>query len=286
MSETLQKRSNKRKKRLIAVLLAVTLFLCLVFGVLELGVWYTKTQWEHWYPSYAKENIEPLLEKSELTGEDYRTIYEQTGLTKRGVDDLLAEGKGDRILQIQEGFFVRPIMTADHFSAFTYIEETDFYMPMTALKTGDILVSASTRVSWFRYGHAALVVDGESELILEAICPGTKSRYGGANSFSYFVNFLVLRPKFDEQTKAEIARYARQNMVGLPYGLTTGIFSKKEQETLTRTQCAHLVWYAYKKFGIDLDSNGGLIVKPQDMALSPHVEVVQSYGFNLDTLWA
>ncbi len=285
MGEVLQKRKHKRKKWL-AVLLAITLFVSCVLGVLQLGVWYTEKSWEHWYPDYAQVELRPLLEKSEKADADYRVIYEQTGLTKKGVDDLLAEGKIDKILQIQQGFFMRPNIIADHFSAFTYIEETDFYMPMIALKTGDILVSASTRVSWFRYGHAALVVDGDSELILEAICPGTKSRYGGANSFSYFVNFLVLRPKIDEQTKAIVAKYARQNLVGLPYGLTTGILSKKEAETLKRTQCAHLVWYAYKKLGIDLDSNGGLVVKPQDMALSPYVEVVQSYGFNLDTLWA
>ena len=40
-----------------------------------------------------------------------------------------------------------------------------------------------------------------------------------------------------------------------------------------------------KKFGFDLDSNGGWLVKPQDMALSKHVEVVQTFGFNPDTLW-
>lgn len=285
MGKTLQSGKNKRKKWL-AVLLAVILFISLVLGVLQLGVWYTETSWEHWYPSYPMVEIKPLLEKSERSEADYRTIYEQTGLTKKGVDDLLAEGKVNKILQIQQGFFVRPNIIVDHFSAFTYIEETDFYMPMIALKTGDILVSATTRVSWFRYGHAALVVDGDSELILEAICPGTESRYGGANSFSYFANFLVLRPKLETQVKESAAKFARHNLVGLPYDLTAGIFSKKAGEQIKSTQCAHLVWYAYNKLGIDLDSNGGAVVKPQDMALSPHVEVVQSYGFDLDTLWA
>ena len=74
-------------------------------------------------------------------------------------------------------------------------------------------------------------------------------------------------------------------MLGVPYRLTTGVFSKKSPRNLKTSQCAHFVWYAYKKFGIDLDSNGGKVVKPQDIALSDKVELVQAYGFNLDTLW-
>jgi uncharacterized protein YycO len=76
-------------------------------------------------------------------------------------------------------------------------------------------------------------------------------------------------------------------MIGIPYRLTTGILYKKYDENgLRYSQCAHFVWYAYKKFGIDLDSNGGAIVKPQDMALSPQVELVQAFGFDFDKLWS
>jgi len=67
--------------------------------------------------------------------------------------------------------------------------------------------------------------------------------------------------------------------------LTTGILSKKNQKNPNRTHCAHLVWRAFKQFGIDLDSNGGKIVKPQDIANSPHLEVVQIYGFHPEKLW-
>ena len=45
------------------------------------------------------------------------------------------------------------------------------------------------------------------------------------------------------------------------------------------------VWYAYKKFGIDLDSTGGAVVKPRDIANSNQGEVVQAFGFDLDKLW-
>ena len=81
--------------------------------------------------------------------------------------------------------------------------------------------------------------------------------------------------------------FAYNNLLGIPYRLATGILSKKyNPDKLKGTQCAHLVWYAYKKFGVDLDSNGGAIVKPQDMALSDKVEVVQAFGFYLDKLWS
>ena len=34
-----------------------------------------------------------------------------------------------------------------------------------------------------------------------------------------------------------------------------------------------------KQYGIDLDSDGGIIVTPTDIANSPYLEVVQSYGY-------
>ena len=40
-----------------------------------------------------------------------------------------------------------------------------------------------------------------------------------------------------------------------------------------------------RRFGIDLDSDGGCIVKPQDMANSPYMQVVQIYGFDPEKLW-
>lgn len=99
-----------------------------------------------------------------------------------------------------------------------------------------------------------------------------------------------------------VASYALQHLEGVPYRLLAGMFSRKlfqgaseEENTvvagldsnvaevstapLSDTQCAHLVWYAYKQFGIDLDSDGGLFVTPYDIQNSPYLEVVQSYGY-------
>lgn len=61
-----------------------------------------------------------------------------------------------------------------------------------------------------------------------------------------------------------------------------GIETEQKPEdlsVLSGTQCAHLVWYAYKQVGIDLDSDGGIFVTPYDILNSPYLEVVQSYGY-------
>ena len=92
------------------------------------------------------------------------------------------------------------------------------------------------------------------------------------------------------------AGYASEYLVDIPYQLLAGIYDRvfdtkeitvhaAEQAGLTTipalkgTQCAHLVWYAYKQVGIDLDSDGGLIVTPYDIQNSPYLDVIQLYGY-------
>lgn len=78
------------------------------------------------------------------------------------------------------------------------------------------------------------------------------------------------------QTRAEIADYARENLTGVPYRLSAGMWDAPG------TQCAHLVWSAYSRFGYDLDSDGGRIVTPKDLYESPLLEIVQIYGMEED----
>ena len=269
------------------MLVAFLSFFVGVLGILQLGCVYTEKSWTNWYPDYEKEDITGLLEKESLSDEEYGFLYRQTGLTRLAVDDMRKSSAGkSRILKIQEVFFTDYTVKSRVFAPFTYMEEINGYATLCKLKDGDIILSASTRVSWWRYGHAAIVVDGEAARIAEAISPGTVSRLADAASFTYTANFLVLRPKADAQLKAQLAEYVKAELLGVPYRLTTGVFSKKFPKTLKSSQCAHFVWYAYKKFGIDLDSNGGKVVKPQDIALSDKVELVQAYGFDLNKLWS
>ena len=281
------KENNKgRRKRWLAVLCAALLFILAAFGMLQLGCLYTDKTWSHWQPNYPQEEIGVLIEKQVLSEEEYAVLYRQTGLTKSAIDDMRTSEEGRaQILKIQQAFFAKYPIKNKLFTLFTYMDEIEGNVPLCFLKDGDIIVSATTRVSWWRYGHAAIVVDGPSGIIAEAISPGTKSKISGADTFSNLANFLILRPKAEESLKEQIADYVVSEMIDVPYRLTTGIFTKKYQEKLHTSQCAHFVWYAYKKFGIDLDSTGGRVVKPHDMALSDLVEVVQVYGFDLEKLW-
>ena len=279
------KEKKTTKKRKWTILLAIVIFVGAVLGFLQLGSFYTEKTWSHFCPSYEKIDLMPILEKETLTEEDYETLYRQTGLTKLGIDGLRDVGALNRILNIQTYFFKEQTINTIHFNPFTYSEEINDSIPMAQLEPGDILITSTVRVSWLRYGHSALVVDGESNLVVESMSPGASSTFNSAFDFSELGDFMVLRPKIDKETKAEVVEFAKNELIGLPYRFTLGIFYKKFPDELRVSQCAHLVWYAYKKFGYDLDSDGGGIVKPQDMLLSEHVEVVQAYGFDLDDLW-
>lgn len=282
-----RKEWNKKIKVWQIIVCGILVFVLATLGVLQIGVAYTEKNWEHWYPDYEKIDLSPILEKQTLEEADYDTIYRQTGLTKLAVDDMRDENGVAQILRIQEFLFQPHKVKIIHFNPFTYAEEIDGFAEFAYFRDGDIIVTATTRVSWWRYGHAAMVVDGANGLIIESLEPGSKSRINSVDDFSYLANFMILRPKVAEPLKAQIVDYAKKEMIGIPYRLTTGIFFKKYDENgLRYSQCAHFVWYAYKKFGIDLDFNGGAIVKPQDIALSPHVELVQAFGFNFDKLWA
>ncbi len=277
---------DKRRKRLGIILLSLILFVCTVLGALQLGSVYSHVAWEYFFPDYEKAELQPILNKSELSEEDYELLYRQTGLTKLGIDGLLERGQAGKILRIQDFFFKEQEVIVNKFAPFTYMEDINDHAIFAALEPGDILVTSTTSVSWWRYGHAALVVKGEEGIILESIAPGEVSEFNYASTFNDIRDFLILRPKADAETKKKVVEYAMSNLVGIPYSLTVGILSPKYPESLKSSQCAHLVWYAYKKFGIDLDSTGGMVVKPRDMACSPEVELVQAYGFDLDELWS
>lgn len=280
-------KAKPTRKRLRVVLLCFIVFVGSVLGMFQLGVVYTDTTWDRWCPNYARVDITALLRKERLSDTDYDLLYHQTGLSKTAIDDMRVKDGGiGRILAIQDSFFTDFAVNTYRFAPFTYMDEIKGLAKICDLKDGDIIVSSTTRVSWWRYGHSALVSNGARRELVECIGPGVKSKNNSAETFAFLGNFLVLRPKIDEGVKKQVASYAQEHLIGLTYRFSIGLFSPKYvEEDIRISQCAHLVWYAYKKFGYDLDANGGWLVKPQDMALSQHVEVVQTFGFNPDTLW-
>ena len=110
---------------------------------------------------------------------------------------------------------------------------------------------------------------------------GIESAVGSISDFLNRPTFIVLSPKADKETKDNVAKYAAENLTGKDYRFSAGILTDKNK--CEKTQCAHIVWYAYKNFGIDLDDNGGLTISPKGLANSEKMEIVQVFGFDLDS---
>ncbi len=277
---------KKKFLKVTAIVLAIVLSVLAILALCAEIATRVCDRWDPWRPTYqalSEQELFDLLEKEILTEQDYQTLYEQTGLTKIGIDRFLQKGQKYEIINIHKDYFANYKVTDERFAPFTCWEKINGMVGLVALEPGDIIVTSATHVLGWRYGHAALVVN-EYEVI-ESFAVGSKSDVTMASMIQDYASFMVLKPKVSEQEKAQVVKYALNELMGLPYALTTGVFSKKNQKNIDRTHCAHLVWYAYKQFGIDLDSNGGKIVKPQDIANSPLVEVVQIYGFHPEKLW-
>lgn len=284
---------NKKYRRTIklyTVFLAILLFFAAVLGYILIAE-YTVEFSARVTPSYARADITYLVQKSSWTEEDYTLLYRQTGLGKSALDALKREN-GD-ILAFQDALFYEgeieheSVVFTTKRDKMSYTLSESGFAPIAPLETGDVLVSSACHSFGWRNGHAAIVTD-EYGTLLESVSLGKNSRL--ADSVDWFrssPNFIVLRLKgVSKEDRAKIGETAAKTLNNVPYSLTVGIFSPKDQgPDAKETQCAHLVWQAYYNFGYDIDSNGGPLVVPQDIALSDLFEVVQVYGFDVDTLW-
>jgi uncharacterized protein YycO len=153
------------------------------------------------------------------------------------------------------------------------------------VRNGDIFITKGTHSLGWRHGHAAIVTDETKGETLEAICIGEKVVLQSIDKWRTYPSFIQLRLKdYNSIKTAKIAEYAKKELLGLPYGLFTGIPEKKPDK-LKSTQCSHVVWYPYERFGYDLDSDGSWLVTPKDIANSEHLEIVQVYGVNPEEIW-
>lgn len=236
-------------------------------------------------PNYPRQDLSAVLAKEEWSDEDYDLIYRQTGLTRAYFEGLDARPDEEFILRCQNDLFFEGEYEhdADTFgTAHDYFP--DEYFAMVELEPGDVLISASVHTMGWKNGHAALVVGGSS--VLQAFGVGTVSDIVSPTWFRRAANFMVLRPKLEKSEADRVVSWALENMNGVEYSLFTGIFSPKDQTDAPRdTQCAHLVWQAYYACGYDIDSTGGPVVSPKNIANSDLFEVIQVNGFDLDTLW-
>lgn len=241
----------------------------------------------HWSPGYARTDIVPLLERESLTDEDYRVLYLQTGLSPYSISILRETGREKTILAAQDAFFAEPDVCCTPNSPISCEEHTDFSTPLLALEDGDILITPCSHTYGWRNGHAALVIDAERGLTLESVVLGQDSCVQRVSKWETYPAVLVLRLRgVSAEQRAEIAAAARERLCGVPYGLTVGLLSDKHPAGEPHsTHCAHLVWEAYRTFGYDLDSTGGWVVTPRDLANSSLLEVKQVYGLPPGDLW-
>ncbi|MDE7158346.1 MAG: hypothetical protein K2N74_02120 [Clostridiales bacterium] len=283
---------KKRLKRIYRTC-AVFLSLFVIIFALLLGVFiadYVTEDFARVLPSYEKTDISELIYKEEWTEEDYDVLYHQTGLGKAALDDMKSQRA--RLLVFQEAFFYEGELEHQQVTFTTKQDKLkDYTAPMVDLHAGDVIVSSTCHTMGWRNGHAALVID--SVTLLESISLGTPSTLstGGIRWFRTATNFIVLRLKKDNPAEAaqegkRIADLAKEQLNDVPYSLTVGIFSKKDQGANPKaTHCSHLVWQAFYNCGYDVDANGGGLCTARDIARSPLFEVIQVYGFDPEKLW-
>ena len=273
----------------------------------------------HIMPLIPKVNIDNLIRQSELSKQELQIISEQTGVNVAMTETLLEQEQGQKLLELQAAYYkpisIVTVRTTPLTVCEYVIDENGEYTKGTSivnLQDGDIVITKNSRFLGWRNGHAGLVVDAEKGLVLEAVMLGTNTKLCSIRGWEKYPSFLVLRLKEEFQNTYEIEKvvsFAEQNLLDIPYQLhagiwerITGLFEKeysseeKEQKSQSRntqdgeltqiaeaalsgTHCAHVIWYAYQQIGIDLDSDGGLLVTPYDIQNSSYLEIIQSYGY-------
>ena len=274
---------------LLAVLFGIIAFLALLCAALLIADAAVDAS-ARVLPSYERKDIAQLLERESWSESDYETLYLQTGLGRAALDEM--KDDPERILTFQDALFYDGELAHEEVAVTTkrdIFADTRYRAPMVDLQDGDVLITSTCHSFGWRNGHAALVVNGANGSLLESVSlgiPSTITAYG-SDWFCYGTNFMVLRLKdAGEEARAEIAQTARERLYNVPYSLTVGFLSPKDQgETPQGTHCSHLVWQAYHYFGYDIDSDGGPLCTAQDISRSDLFEVVQVFGFDPVKLW-
>lgn len=288
-------KGNKKFRLKTILLIAVVILTIAVSTIIILD--YIIEKDGTWKPDYSKIDLEDILRKKSLSQQDYDVLFQQTGLGQPAVESLRKDYDEESELvalfkEYQDNFFSSVIVECRKIGLITFEEkvkdEEERYIKafqIANIRKGDVIISKSTHSIGWRHGHAAIVINEEKGETLEAILWGHDSVPQSIEKWRRYPSFILLRLKNDENNKAaEIADYALQHLNEIPYGLFTGI-PNKAPEPIVKTQCSHLVWYPYYKFGYDIDSDGSWLVTPKDIANSDLFEVVQVYGINPEQIW-
>lgn len=275
------------KKKILSIAVIASMITILLYPVYQ---WKEQTEkTAHIRPAYPQTDISQLLTKETLEEADYKSLYLQTGMTKTGIDDLWQENRQGKLLCLQERLFRQVQVSCEHSVWIARGErltgepwrEVDFFLP--DVEDGDILITFSGHLLGWRSGHAAMVVEEETGLTIEAVTVGSSSHLCLLEQWQKYPQFALLRLKgASREERQEIAEYAKEQLVQVPYSLLAFHLEAADGEALSGTNCSHLVWAAYRHFGYELDSNGGIFVTPEDIYNSPALELIQVYGVNLE----
>lgn len=281
--------NNKGFRVVCIILVAVLAFRLVDFGLSE---WTDTIAYEDAVRDDVKwtNTIEKINNNNTLTDEDYEIILSQSGLGKPAVDSLVSKGRMDKIEECREYFLMdkeyycyREGVFACHETIMDNEGEFIDNPPFVDIKNGDILVTLSIHSLGWRHGHAAIVTDAEKGICVQAVMVGEKSNYGYVNTWKNFPMVALLRVKDNPEKAQMVADFADGNLIGLPYSPFSGIITGRESGKIPyATQCAHLVWYAYYHFGIDISPECGSVITPFDFLKSDSLEVVQIYGSILE----
>lgn len=280
------KRINKLCRAIMIILGVLIVFFSMDFVLSEMT-----DKWAYEDATGDDEKWNQITEKIEndieLTDNDYREIFVQSGLGKPAVDKFLTDGRSDKIeeyrdhyLQDKDYYCYRKGVFACH-EHITDIEGENIYNPEFAdLQNGDIIVTLSIHSLGWRHGHAMIITDVENGKGVQAVMMGEKSNSSSTWSWTKYPLVAVLRPKnTSEDVRNQAGQYAEEKLKGLYYSLLGGVFSGRNiDDELKTTQCAHLVWYAYMTCGIDIAPESGKIITPKDFLKSENLEIVQVYG--------
>ena len=283
-------KSLKYKKTIITFLIILTIIVAISIAekVIEPRAYES--------PSYEKTDITVILEKNILKDDDYKVLFYQTGLGRLAIDEILKKESGiEEILEFQELFFREANVICNSIGIITSQEsivneegQPMYGFKLAPYKKGYILITKATHSLGWRHGHAGIITDAENEETLEAIILGSNTALQNINKWRVYPSFMMLKLKdTSQETLDEIAKFAKEYLLDIPYGLTVGLTSRKKPhpDKVKSTQCSHLVWYPLMQFGFDTDSDGSWLVTPKDIANSELFEVVQIYGVNPEKIW-
>ena len=261
----------------------IVFLICIIYGAISnyvASLFYIEPM-AHIYPASKRIDITYLTEKDidEYTSADYDIIFQQTGLGRSAIQNL---SLADLLIDYQESYFAEIEYECTMNSPVSFEERIkESSVLLAPLEDGDVLITNSSHVFSWRNGPAAIVVDAENGITLEAVVIGKNSKVQDTDKWRHYPNFAILRLKDSKKAeRAAIARSAYDYLNDIPYVATIGVIPAKysELEIASGTQCAHLVWLAYAAHGYDIDSDRGLIVTPTDILESDLFEVVQVYG--------